>query len=63
MYVVITAGLAYAFWQFPSLTGSLMIYLGISLLALFYSLFLERIFEKLGAEISFKDKEGDGRER
>ena len=61
MYVLFTAGLAYAFWQFPSLTGSLMIFLGISLLALFYSLFLKRIFEKLGAEISFKDKEGDGR--
>ena len=63
MYVVITAGLAYAFWQFPSLTASLLIFLGISLIALFYSLFLKRIFEKLGAEISFKDKEGDGRER
>ena len=61
MYVLFTAGLAYAFWQFPSLTASLMIFLGISLLALFYSLFLKRIFEKLGAEISFKDKEGDGR--
>ena len=61
MYILFTAGLAYAFWQFPSLTGSLMIFLGISLLALFYSLFLKRIFEKLGAEISFKDKEGDGR--
>ena len=63
MYVVITAGLAYAFWQFPSLTASLLIFLGISLIALFYSIFLKRIFEKLGAEISFKDKEGDGRER
>jgi uncharacterized membrane protein YesL len=63
MYVVITAGLAYAFWQFPSLTASLLIFLGIALLALFYSLFLKRIFEKLGADISFKDKEGDGRER
>jgi len=61
MYILFTAGLAYAFWQFPSLTASLMIFLGISLLALFYSLFLKRIFEKLGAEISFKDKEGDGR--
>ena len=63
MYVVITAGLAYAVWQFPSLTVSLLIFLGIALLALFYSIFLKRIFEKLGAEISFKDKEGDGRER
>ena len=63
MYVVITAGLAYAVWQFPSLTASLLIFLGIALLALFYSIFLKRIFEKLGAEISFKDKEGDGRER
>jgi uncharacterized membrane protein YesL len=63
MYVVITAGLAYAVWQFPSLTASLLIFLGIALLALFYSIFLKSIFEKLGAEISFKDKEGDGRER
>ncbi|MBR4403558.1 MAG: DUF624 domain-containing protein [Clostridiales bacterium] len=63
MYVIFTAGLAYAFWQFPSLTASLMIFLGISLLALFYSLFLKRIFEKLGAEISFKDKEGDDSRR
>ena len=26
-----------------------------------YSIFLKRIFEKLGADISFRDKEGDGR--
>lgn len=63
MYVIFSAGLAYAFWQFPSLTASLMIFLGISLLAMFYSLFLKRIFEKLGAEISFKDKEGDDSRR
>ena len=61
MYIVITAGLAYALWQLPSLTMSLLIFMGISIIAAFYSLFLKRIFEKLGAEISFIEKEGDGR--
>ena len=61
MYVVISGGLAYALWQFPSLTMSLLIFLGISIIAAFYSIFLKRIFEKLGAEISIVDKEGDGR--
>ena len=63
MYIVITGGLAYALWQFPSLTMSLLIFLGISIIAMFYSIFLKRIFEKLGAEISFKDKEGDDSRR
>jgi len=63
MYVVITGGLAYALWQFPSLTMSLLIFMGISVIAMFYSIFLKRIFEKLGAEISFTDKEGDDSRR
>ncbi len=58
MYVVITAGLAYALWQLPSLTMSLIIFLGISIITMFYSIFLKRIFERLGAKISFKDREG-----
>ena len=61
MYVVISAGLVYVLWQFPSLTLSLLIFMGISIIAAFYSIFLKRIFEKLGADISFRDKEGDGR--
>ena len=61
MYVVISGGLVYVLWQFPSLTLSLLIFMGISIIAAFYSIFLKRIFEKLGAEISFRDKEGDGR--
>jgi len=57
MYLVISAGLAFLIYQFPTITLSLMVFMGISLFALFYSIFLKRIFEKLGAKISFKEED------
>lgn len=57
MYIVISAGLAYVCYQFPTITLSIMIFIGISGLAVFYSVFLKRIFKKLGAEISFSEKD------
>ena len=57
MYIAFSAGLAFLIYQFPTITLSIMIFMGISSLALFYSLFLKRIFEKFGAVISFKAEE------
>lgn len=57
MYIVISAGLAFLIYQFPTITLSILVFMGISVLALFYSLFLKRIFEKHGAVISFKETE------
>ena len=59
MYLAISAGLAFLVYQFPTITMSQMVFMGFSLLATFYSLFLKRIFEKLGAVISFKQEEND----
>ena len=59
MYIAITAGLAFLVYQFPSATLSVLVFMGFSTLALFYSLFLKRIFEKLGAVISFKEDKED----
>lgn len=59
MYLALTAGLAFLVYQFPTITMSQMVFLGFSLFALFFSLFLKRIFEKLGAVISFKEDEED----
>lgn len=59
MYIVITVVLAFLIYQFPTITLSLMIFMGFSILATFYSVFLKRIFEKHGAEISFKQDEND----
>lgn len=58
MYMAITAGFAFLVYQFPTITMSGMVFIGFAALALYYSLFLKRIFEKNGAEISFKEKEG-----
>ena len=57
MYIVISAGLAFLIYQFTTTTLSIMVFMGFSTLALFYSLFLKKIFEKLGAVISFKETE------
>lgn len=59
MYIAISAGLAFLVYQFPTITMSQMVFFGFSLFALFYSLFLKRIFEKLGAVISFKAEDTD----
>ena len=59
MYIAITAGLAFLIYQFPTITMSQMIFLGFSLFALYFSLFLKKIFEKLGAVISFKEEDTD----
>ena len=59
MYMAISAGLAFLVYQFPTITMSQMVFFGFSLFALFYSLFLKRIFEKLGAVISFKAEDTD----
>lgn len=59
MYETLTAGLAWLVYQFPSTTLSILIFMGFSVIATFYSLFLKRIFKRLGADITFKDKEGE----
>ena len=58
MVAAFTAGLAFLVYQFTVTTMSLMIFMGFSSFAFFYSIFFKRIFEKLGAEISFVEKEG-----
>lgn len=58
MITVITAGLAYVTYQFTVTTLSILILMGFSSIAIFYSLFFKRIFEKLGAVISFEEREG-----
>ena len=58
MVTALTAGLAWLVYQFTVTTMSLMIFMGFSSIAMFYSIFYKRIFEKLGAEISFTEKEG-----
>ncbi|MBR3246772.1 MAG: DUF624 domain-containing protein [Clostridiales bacterium] len=57
MYIAISAGLAFLLYQFTTITMSIMIFMGFSVLALFYSLFLKKIFEKFGAVINFKETE------
>lgn len=57
MYIAISAGFAFLVYQFPTITMSIMVFMGFSTMALFYSIFLKRIFEKLGAVISFKETE------
>ncbi|SDY43619.1 Uncharacterized membrane protein YesL [Ruminococcaceae bacterium YAD3003] len=58
MVTALTAGLAWLAYQFTVTTMSLMIFMGFSSIAFFYSIFYKRIFEKLGAKISFDEKEG-----
>ncbi len=58
MVTALTAGLAWLAYQFTVTTMSLMIFMGFSFIAFFYSIFYKRIFEKLGAKISFDEKEG-----
>ena len=57
MYIAISAGLAFLLYQFTTITMSIMVFIGFSVLALFYSLFLKKIFEKFGAVINFKEAE------
>ncbi|MBR2550707.1 MAG: DUF624 domain-containing protein [Clostridiales bacterium] len=59
MYIAISAGFAFLVYQFPTITMSIMVFMGFSTMALFYSIFLKRIFEKLGAVISFKEDKED----
>ena len=58
MIIVITGGLAFLVYQFTVTSLSILIFMGFSTIALFYSLFFKRIFEKLGAKISFEETEG-----
>jgi uncharacterized membrane protein YesL len=58
MITVITGVLAYVTYQFTVTTLSVLILMGFSSIAIFYSLFFKRIFEKLGAVISFEEREG-----
>jgi len=59
MIAAITAGMSYLIYQLTVTTMSLMVFMGFSTIALFYSLFFKRIFERLGAKISFKDEQKD----
>ena len=56
MFVVITGILGILIYDFPVITMSIMIFMGFSSVAFFYSLFLKRIFEKQGAVINFNEK-------
>ena len=58
MIIVITGGLAFLVYQFTVTSLSILVFMGFSTIAMFYSLFFKRIFEKLGAEISFEEREG-----
>ena len=55
MFIVFTGGLGYLLYEFTTVTMSCMILMGFSFVAFFYSLFLKRIFNKLGADISFDE--------
>ena len=59
MYIAFSAGLAYLIYRFPTITMSQMVFMGFSLFALYFSLFLKRIFEKLGAVINYKAEDTD----
>ena len=58
MYIVLTAALAYVIYEFTIIPLSFLVFMGISLIAWFYSLFLKRIFEKNGAVLVQKDESG-----
>lgn len=58
MYIVLTAALAYVIYEFTIIPLSFLVFMGISLIAWFYSLFLKRIFEKNGAVLFQKDESG-----
>lgn len=55
MYIVITAVMAYLIYEFTIIPLSFMVFMGISILAWFYSLFLKKIFEKNGVTLIPKD--------
>jgi len=57
MFIVITGILLFLTYQFTVIMMSGLMFIGIAVIALFYSLFLKRIFEKFGANISFKEEE------
>jgi uncharacterized membrane protein YesL len=59
MYIAISAGLAFLIYQFTITTMSIMIFMGFSVIALFYSIFLKKIFEKFGAVINFREEKED----
>lgn len=58
MIIIITGGIVFLTYQFTVTTLSLLIFMGFSTIALFYSVFLKRIFEKFGAVISYDEREG-----
>ena len=55
MYIVITAVMAYLIYEFTIIPLSFMVFMGISILAWFYSLFLKKLFEKNGVTLIPKD--------
>jgi len=59
MYIAISAGLAFLIYQFTVTTLSIMVFMGFSVIALFYSIFLKKIFEKFGAVINFREEKED----
>ena len=58
MIIIITGGIVFLTYQFTVTTLSILIFMGFSTIALFYSVFLKRIFEKFGAVISYDEREG-----
>ncbi len=57
MFIVITGVIVFLTYEFTVILMSGLMFIGIAVIALFYSLFLKRIFEKFGAKISFKEEE------
>lgn len=57
MIAVITAVLAFLLYEFTVTTMSLLVFMGIAVIAMFYSVFLKKIFEKSGAVIKFDEED------
>lgn len=52
LFAVVTAGLCFAWYYEQVITFSILIFMGIGIIALLFSFFLKRIFEKHGAVIT-----------
>ena len=62
LFAVVSAGVAYAWLVDPQvqiITFSILIFMGIGIIALLFSFFLKRIFEKHGAVITSEENDSD----
>jgi len=53
-FIVTSAAVGLAMYQYTVITATLLLFMGFALIALLYSIFLKRIFEKNGAVISYR---------